>query len=243
MIDGRGGSAPKAAECADRAASAGGAVRRLAGLMMLVMATAQAADPAAQSTSQEQWPGYEVAPFAGLSLGGGFSLQDGAVTSAIAQHVDLDDRASFAVALDLRANDSAQYELFYGRESTVLRGEAPFASTPVVLEYLHLGGLLRLSDELPIRPYIVAGLGLTRFSPNAPGSSDTRFSASAGLGLRWPVNQHLALRLEARGLATLVSGDTAIFCRSDQSGLLCHVHGRGQGFYQGMLLAGAAINF
>lgn len=218
-------------------------MRQWAGLMMLAMTAAQAADPSAQSTTQQQWPGYEVTPFVGLGLGGRFDLENGTSAASTTRHVDLDDRGSFAIALDLRADDSAQYELFYGRESTLMRGDPPFAATPLVVEYLHLGGLLLLSDELPVKPYLDGGLGLTRLSPDAPGSSDTRFSASFGLGLRWPVNQHLALRLEARGLATLVNADTSIFCRSDQSGLLCHVHGRGQAFYQGMLLAGAAINF
>jgi hypothetical protein len=211
--------------------------------MALAMAAAQAAGAGQSAASQDQWPGYEVTPFLGLGLGGGFNVDNGPPASDVSQHVDLDDRASFAIALDLRADDSAQYELFYGRESTVLRGDPPFSSAPVVVEYLHLGGLLLLNQELPLKPFIDGGLGLTRLSPEAPGTSDTRFSGSAGLGLRWPVNRHLALRLEARGLATLVSADTSAFCRSDQSGLLCHVRGRGQAFLQGMLLAGAAITF
>lgn len=213
-------------------------------VLAIATASAHAAEPAPSPPSPDQWPGYEVTPFAGFNLGGSFNLENGGLGGSTAtQHVDLDDRASFAVALDLRADDSAQYELFYARESTVLHGESSFAPAPVVIEYLHLGGLLLLDDETLVKPYIAGGLGLTRLSPEAPSSSDTQFSASAAVGLRWPVNRHFALRLEARGLVTLVNEDAAIFCRSDQSGLLCRIHGRGQTFFQGQLLAGAAITF
>ncbi len=71
----------------------------------------------------------------------------------------------------------------------------------------------------------------------------TRFSASLGLGLRVPVGRQLSLRLEARGLVTLISADTALFCRSDQTGLLCQIHAHGSTFLQGEALAGVAYAF
>jgi opacity protein-like surface antigen len=212
--------------------------------LAVAVATAHAADSGQSPPSQDQWPGYEVTPFVGLDLGGSFNLDNGStVGGAPAQHVNLGDRASFALALDLRADDSAQCELFYSRQSTSLHGDSSFAPAPIVVEYLHLGGLLLLDDDTLVKPYIAGGLGLTRLSPEGPASSDTRFSASAGLGLRWPISRHFSLRLEGRGLLTLVNEDAAIFCRSDQSGLLCRIHGRGQTFFQGELLAGAAITF
>jgi len=217
-------------------------VRQLALAMTLALVSAPGGADPSSGPAQEQWPGYEVAPFAGLSLGGGFDVENGSSREA-GQHVGLGTRASFAIALDLRADEAAQYELFYGRESMLLRGDLSFEAAPVVVEYLHAGGLLLLSEDLPVKPYIVAGLGLMRLSPDAPGSSDTRFSASGGMGLRWPVNRHVALRVEGRGLASLINADTAIFCRSDQSGLLCRIHGQGRTFLQGMLLAGVAVNF
>lgn len=182
-------------------------------------------------------PGFEVAGFAGFSLGGSFTLGN------TGQRVDVGDHGSLAMALDAQADEGTQYELFYSHQSTTLRGDSTFAPTGVTVEYLHVGGTVVLDDSSRLKPYLLGGLGITRFSPPAPGLEDTRFSASLGLGLRVPVNKQLSLRLEARGLVTLISADTSLFCRSDQTGLLCQIHGHGSTFLQGEALAGVAYAF
>jgi hypothetical protein len=58
-----------------------------------------------------------------------------------------------------------------------------------------------------------------------------------------PFREHFSVRLEARGFVTLVNPDTAFFCRSDQTGLLCRVRSSGSTFIQYDLLAGAAYAF
>jgi hypothetical protein len=145
--------------------------------------------------------------------------------------------------LDVRADQGSQYELFYSREATDLRGDTGIPRTDVTVEYLHLGGTLLINDEPRVKPYAVGGLGITRFTPGENGNTDTRFSVDLGLGLRWPVTKHFSLRLEARGFVTLMNPDTAVFCRSDQNGLLCRFHGNGHAFAQGEFLAGAAFAF
>jgi opacity protein-like surface antigen len=187
---------------------------------------------------------FEVAGFGGLAVGGRFRLADAAATgTGTGSSVSLADHGAFAFTADLRADEGSQYELFYSREATDLRGNADVPRTKVTVEYLHLGGTLLLDDEPKIKPYIVGGLGIARFTPGAEGNTDTRFSASLGLGLRWPVSRHFSVRLEGRGFVTLVNPDTAVFCRSDQNGLLCRIHGSGQTFFQGEFLAGAAWAF
>jgi opacity protein-like surface antigen len=155
----------------------------------------------------------------------------------------LADHGAFAVTADLRADQGTQYELFYSREATSLSGNSAAPPADVTVEYLHLGGTLLLDEEPRIKPYIAGGLGVSRFTPGQAGSTDTRFSISLGLGLRWPVTRHFAVRVEGRGFLTLVNPDAALFCRSDQNGLLCRIHGSGQTFLQGQLLAGAAFAF
>jgi hypothetical protein len=203
--------------------------------------TAQAAEPPPPSSPS---PTFEVTPFAGFNMGGRFRLDDSTGSGGITGHdADLDDRGAFAFALDARLDEGTQYELFYGRESSVLRGDATFAPARITVEYLHLGGTVLLDDDFVLKPYILGGVGATRFSPPAEGNTDTRFSASLGVGLRLPVNRHFSVRLEARGFVTLVNSDAAIFCQSDQTGLLCRIHGSGGTFFQGEVLAGAAFAF
>jgi opacity protein-like surface antigen len=213
------------------------------------VALAQAGDPTPrESQAPPAWPErplmFEVAGFGALSVGGHFRLDNGgAVGTGNGSSLSLADHGAFALAADLRIDEGSQYELFYSREASDLRGNFSMPRTNVTVEYLHIGGTLLLDDEPKIKPYLVGGLGITRFTPGAQGNTDTRFSASLGLGLRWPVTRHFSVRLEGRGFVTLVNPDAAVFCRSDQAGLLCRIRGSGQTFLQGEFLAGAAFAF
>lgn len=180
---------------------------------------------------------FEISPFVGYRVGGGFRMAD------TGQRISLDDHDSFALALDLRADDETQYELFYSRQSTSLRG-AGVGSIGTVVEYLQIGGTVLLDDADRVKPYFGGGLGVARLSPAlVVGREDTRFALSLSLGLRAPVSQHLALRLEARGFWTPVNTDTAVFCRANQGDALCRVRVRGSGFIQGDFLAGLSYSF
>jgi len=199
-----------------------------------------AAEPVAGGETRPQL--FEVAAFGGVALGGNFRLEGGNGVTAD-ESEGLADRATFAAAFDLQADVGSQYELFYSREASDLGGNSAFPRTDLTVEYLHVGGRVLLDDQPGIEPYVVGGVGATRFSPGEQGSSDTRFSASLGLGLRWPVSRRFSMRLEGRGFVTLMDSNTAIFCQSDQSGLLCRIHGHGQTFVQGQLLAAVAFAF
>lgn len=180
---------------------------------------------------------FSISPFAGYRVGGSFRLND------TGQTISLGDHDAFALAFDMRADEGSAYELFYSRQSTELRGNG-FTPAATVVEYLHIGGTVSLGDEGRIKPYLGGGIGATRLSPGlAPGSVDTRFSVSLGLGLRAPLTRHFSLRLEARGYFTPINTDTALFCRSDQGGALCRIRSRGSALFQGDFLAGATFDF
>jgi opacity protein-like surface antigen len=180
---------------------------------------------------------FEISPFAGYRLGGSFRMAD------TGQRISLTDHDSFALALDLRGDELTQYELFYSRQSTKLRGTG-LPAVGTVVEYLQIGGTVALDDMDRVKPYFGAGIGVARLSPDlVVGREDTRFALSLALGLRAPLSQHFALRLEARGFWTPVNTDTAVFCRADQGDALCRVRVRGSGFVQGDFLAGLAYSF
>ncbi len=56
-------------------------------------------------------------------------------------------------------DESSSYELFYSRQETSFDNSSPIAPFDLTVEYLHLGGTLTLSDEYPVEPYMVGGLG------------------------------------------------------------------------------------
>jgi opacity protein-like surface antigen len=202
----------------------------------------------AGAQAKDDTQNFEIAGFGGWTLGGEFKLQGGGAivnneVTSTGSRIGLLDHLSYGFAADFRASDSAAYELFYSREPTrltVINGATP---TDVTISYLQLGGTLMLDEgERAVRPYAIGGLGITRLSPGEDANTRTRFSGSVGLGLRWAATQHLALRVEGRGFVTLMNNDR-VFCKSDDSGLLCRVHGNGTTFVQGQLLAGAAFTF
>ena len=144
----------------------------------------------------------------------------------------------------MRIDEASQYELFYDRQSTNIERGSPLGNVDVDVEYLHVGGLAEWHDEYRLVPYVVGGVGATRFHPDFSGTDDeTRFSLSLGGGVRVPVNERFSLRFEGRGYLTLVDTDTSFFCRSDQTGAVCRIRGNGSTFIQYELLAGAAVAF
>ena len=181
---------------------------------------------------------FAVSPFAAYRFGGTFDV------SGTGTHVDVDNHAAYALALDLSTDhQQTQYELFYSRQATSLGSQSPVPSD-LVVEYLQIGGTAALLDSAVSRfqPYALGSIGATRFSP-AGGSHQTDFSASIGVGVRAAMTQHIAFRLEARGFITLLSSSTTVFCRSDETGGLCRIRGRGASFIQADILAGVSYTF
>ena len=90
---------------------------------------------------------FEVAGFGAAAVGGRFRWADGGAMGT-GSSVSLADHGAFALAADLLADEGTQYELFYSREATDLRGNAGVPRTRVTVEYIHLGGTVLLDDEL-----------------------------------------------------------------------------------------------
>jgi hypothetical protein len=206
------------------------------GCCMLLPSVPAAAD--ADQAPGSSMPAFEISPFFGYRAGGSFHDVN------TNQSVSLDAHASFALALDARADESSQYEFFYSRQPTELSGSG-LAPVTTTVEYLHIGGTVTLDQSQPrVQPYLAGGLGVTLLVPDSPGShDDTSFSASLALGLRVPLSRHFQLRFEGRGYLTVLTSDAAIFCGSNQNGALCQIHAHGSTFFQFDFLAGASFVF
>jgi hypothetical protein len=88
----------------------------------------------------------------------------------------------------------------------------------------------------------VGTLGATRFSPAARYDDETRFSLALGGGVKIPIGERVALRLEARGFLTFVDSDSEIFCVS-AGGATCLVRTSGSSVVQYQALAGLSFRF
>jgi len=181
---------------------------------------------------------FQAALHAGYRVGG--SLED----ATTGEERDFDEDASFALALELRAapDEERYYQLWYSRQESGVSDA--LASYDVDIEYLHLGGTIPIGNRERAQPYFAAGLGGTRFSSSQPGAKDkTRLSGSLAFGVAVPLAGHAAFRFEARGYATAVDTDSAIFCRSDNGTGFCRIVASGSVIVQAEVLAGVAIRF
>src|ERR1043165_8923558 len=64
--------------------------------------------------SSDDLPLFEITPFVGLRVGGDFKLEDPK------RKLEVDGSDSLALAMDLRIDQTSQYELFYSRQSSKL---------------------------------------------------------------------------------------------------------------------------
>ncbi len=92
------------------------------------------------SSSPPPWAGqekqlwFETGAFGALALGGHFTLTDaGANGTGTCTTLTAADHGAFAFTADLRADPGSQYELFYSREATDLRGNNTASRTDVTI--------------------------------------------------------------------------------------------------------------
>ncbi len=187
----------------------------------------------------------EITPLIGYRIGGGFSATVGSDPAAGTVDYEVKDAGSFGVHLGFRVARDGEIELLYARQNTRLATAGLFTGEPLfdlALETWQAGGNYLFAEEgARLRPYIGAGLGITRLLPEPASLQDeTRFSASFAAGVKVSLARHLGLRLEARGFFTVLESDRQTFCGSGQG---CLVHASGSDISQGEVRAGLVLRF
>jgi hypothetical protein len=151
----------------------------------------------------------EITPFTGWDLGGEFTN----VTSGATLKVD--DASSFGVIVDIGDTPESQVELFFSRQDTHLKTDNPFASSSVFdldVDYYHVGGLIAGPDRKQ-KPFLAGTIGMTYLNPKPAGySSESLFSFGIGGGIKYFMTERVGLRLEGRGLFSVVSSSARVFC-------------------------------
>ena len=172
--------------------------------------------------------GKGVTLFAGYHFGG--SLTD----ETSGQSVDLREGGLFGASLDIPLDDSSEFQVFYGHQSTAFTPwPYPTTSDKLKVDYLHIGGTF-FPEEMSRGVYVVGGLGATRMTPDADGFNPaTNFSLNLGIGYLLPLSRNVGLRFEARGFATIINSRTAVFCSGG-----CVAKLTGSGVSQGAFLIG-----
>jgi len=207
------------------------------GLVILAVAataiptTAHAQSMAGSAMQKEN----NITAYAGYRFGGGFTD----VTTG--KTWELTDGPAYSVAADIGIDRQTQWEFFISHRNSALKasGFSPVADNiGLGITYYHFGGTYFI-EEVGRGVYAVGGLGLTNFSPREAGlNSEARFSLNVGFGYMIPVAQHVAVKLEARGFATLVNSSGGFFCSGG-----CVVQIKGDTITQGEAMVGISARF
>jgi opacity protein-like surface antigen len=181
---------------------------------------------------------FELTPFVGYRWGGTIFADQ---TFIFGQDVDVAPSAAFGASFALPLGDTGlKLDLMANRQSSQLETEGGLFEpeneiADIDVTYLHAGLQIQFARSYAATPYFVVSGGLANFNPQVRGVSDeTRFSASAGVGVKVPVSQALSIRLEGRGYyAALEEEDDCAICDYFYN----------EDFFQGEVNFGLSINF
>jgi hypothetical protein len=147
----------------------------------------------------------QVTPFAAWAFGG--SVRD----TELGDSRSFEPALAYGGALSVPLGDSWRFELLYSRQETKLEGGL-VPSFDITIER-YLAGFQEEKGTGNVRWFGTVWLGATRFVPGISGfDSETKFGGGVGLGVKTFFSKNVGLRLEARGLYTLVSGEGGVAC-------------------------------
>jgi hypothetical protein len=179
---------------------------------------------------------YAVTVYAGYRGGGRFTDAD------TEQSLELEPNGAVSLALDMPLDASRQYQIFVSHQRTQLSlDRTSFAGgnrLAMDITYLHIGGTSFFDGEVGKGAYVVGGLGATLFTPGQGYKSELYPSINVGVGYQWPLGNAFAVRVEARGYATLVNSSGGVFCSGG-----CVVSIKGDSVGQGELMLGLSSRF
>lgn len=201
-------------------------VALIACLVLVALAAPAGAAPPARDV--------ELTPMAGYRGGGSFEDAGNGET------LDVDESGSFGLVLNIDHDANTQWEFMLSRQNTSL-SPGPSAAPGFDLDNLHVsaGGIYVWRGE-KVEPFLGAGFGATRMSPDASGFDDeTQLMFQLVGGYKFWLTHNVGLRLELRGYTTFMDTDAAVFCGNGA----CVARVEGTGFGQLEANAGLSVRF
>ncbi|MFL1455906.1 hypothetical protein ACJO5Y_15835 [Marinobacter sp. GN3S48] len=184
----------------------------------------------------------ELTPFVGFRMGGEFDTRND--TDDSESRVKLDDTVSQGLLVNIDLQEPGkQLELYVGRQDTTADIPQGLLSPPrdrvdITLYQLQFGGLYFPGGKTT-GGFISGVAGVTRLDPK-PSGLDThhRASLTLGGGYKFPVTDQVLLRLDLRGIYTVLDSGGSVFCSGG-----CNVRFESSGYLQVEASAGLAVRF
>ena len=182
----------------------------------------------------------EITAFGAYRFGGTFEEEESGA------EYELNDSPSFGLIVNFRHQDPTQWEILYSQQQTEADLQGATLNDPQVeleLHVLQLGGTYQFEGEVG-RPYLAFTLGGTHVRASSMGSdSDTFFSGSIGIGMKFLPTSRVGIRVEARAYGTLVDNSTDLFCSTGPDANLCAIRLDGRMLSQVETFAGITVRF
>jgi len=109
-------------------------------------------------------------------------------------------------------------EFMWNRQSTTLSAHDKLTDSTLTLtngahlDMYQLSLLYEISTRSPLRPFVVAGFGVTHFDSNGVLNFHNRFSYNIGGGVKYLFAPQVALRAELRWSPSRTTSSNTIFC-------------------------------
>ena len=181
---------------------------------------------------------FELTPFVGYRWGGTIFADQAFV---FGEDVEVAPSASFGLSFGIPLGDSGmKLELMANRQSSELETESGLFEpenrvADIDVTYLHAGLQIPFARSRNVVPYAIVSAGIANLDPDLTGvTSESKFSASAGVGVKVPMSRNLSIRVEGRGYyVTLEDEDDCRICDYSYN----------QDFYQGEVNFGLVLSF
>jgi hypothetical protein len=186
---------------------------------------------------------FEIGAHGGYLFGGTAHAESPTLRST----ATIESAPSYGGFVDVALRRGAFAELSYTRQPTELSlrlSDGTSYRYDLLVQYFQIGGLLEFRTPTVdwLRPTFGGTLGATVFTANDDRASYEEWRASILLeaGLKIRLTHFLGLRLRARGFATFLTDDSALFCASGRG---CAYAFTGTALLQGEVAAGAYLSF
>lgn len=157
---------------------------------------------------------YEVTPSWGYRYSTGVDIRGPEFN-----RLDVKDDHLIGLSVGFLNSDNGQLDLSWSRSKTRVEARRADGSDPdafdVRIDRYFINGL-SMTRRGPIQPFLLMGLGTTRYGPAIDRSAEWRLSFALGTGVKWLLTDRLGVRLDARWAPDVVLGKSDFFC--DDSG-------------------------
>ena len=180
----------------------------------------------------------DLTPFAGYTWGGTIFERE---SNLFRTDADVASNPNVGISLGIPVGDNGmKLELLATRQSSELEAGGglfdPGATlADIDVTYLHAGVLFPFAPNRTATPFVVVSAGIANVDPDVAGvQAENRFSMSAGVGVKVPINRNLGFRVEGRGFFTALEDDNdCSFCDNFED----------RNFYQGQVNFGLIFSF